>query len=200
MGLHEAQSLQNQRHAWVAAGLVAAVSATLQLLGLDGALSWDRSALASGQLWRFFSGHFVHLGWSHLLLNLAGLALIAWIVGRTWDWTGWLVVSLASIGVIGIGFWTLNPALEWYVGLSGLLHGLLAAGLVVGVARRETESVVLTVLVAGKLAWEQFAGPLPGSEGASGGAVVVDAHFYGAVGGVLAAAAMWRRVLAAAPI
>ena len=200
MGLHEAQSLQNQRHAWVAAGLVAAVSATLQLLGLDGALSWDRSALASGQLWRFCSGHFVHLGWSHLLLNLAGLALIAWIVGRTWDWTGWLVVSLASIGVIGIGFWTLNPALEWYVGLSGLLHGLLAAGLVVGVARRETESVVLTVLVAGKLAWEQFAGPLPGSEGASGGAVVVDAHFYGAVGGVLAAAAMWRRVLAAAPI
>ena len=200
MGLHEAQSRQNQRHAWLAAGLVAAVSATLQVLGLNEALSWDRSALADGHLWRFLSGHFVHLGWSHLLLNLAGLALIAWIVGRLWGWLGWLVVSLVSMAVIGIGFWILNPQLEWYVGLSGLLHGLLAAGLVVGIARRETESVVLAVLVAGKLAWEQFAGPLPGSEGASGGAVIVDAHLYGAAGGILAAMAMWRRVRPAASI
>ena len=200
MGLSEAQSRQNQRHAWIAAGLVAAVSATLQLLGLNEALSWDRGALAGGQPWRFLSGHFVHLGWSHLLLNLAGLALIAWIVGRAWDRLGWLLVSLVSIAVIGVGFWTLNPRLEWYVGLSGLLHGLLAAGLVVGIARRETESIVLAVLVAGKLAWEQFAGPLPGSEGASGGAVIVDAHLYGAVGGILAAVAMWRRVQPAASI
>ena len=200
MGLSEAQSRQNQRHAWIAAGLVAAVSATLQLLWLNEALSWDRGALAGGQLWRFLSGHFVHLGWSHLLLNLAGLALIAWIVGRAWDRLGWLLVSLVSIAVIGVGFWTLNPRLEWYVGLSGLLHGLLAAGLVVGIARRETESIVLAVLVAGKLAWEQFAGPLPGSEGASGGAVIVDAHLYGAVGGILAAVAMWRRVQPAASI
>ena len=200
MGLHEAQTAQNQRNVWLAAGLVAAVSAALQLLGLDAALAWDRDALSGGEVWRFVTGHLVHLGWSHLALNLAGLALIVWIVGRTWDWLGWLVVSLTSIGVIGAGFWVLNPELEWYVGLSGLLHGLLAAGLVVGLARREAESVVLAVLVAGKLAWEQFAGPLPGSEGASGGAVIVDAHLYGAVGGMLAAFAMWRRVRPAAPI
>lgn len=200
MGLHEAQSAQNQRHAWLAAGMVGAISAVLQMLGLDRAFAWDRDALAGGEIWRFVSGHFVHLGWSHLALNLAGLALIAWIVGRTWDWLGWIAVTLASIGVIGAGFWILNPQLEWYVGLSGLLHGLLAAGLVVGLARQEAESVVLAVLVAGKLAWEQLAGPLPGSEGASGGAVIVDAHLYGAVGGILAALAMWRRVRPAAPI
>ena len=112
----------------------------------------------------------------------------------------WLVISLVSIGAMGTGFWFLNPGLEWYVGLSGLLHGLLAAGLMVGVVRRETESVVLALLVAAKLTWEQLAGPLPGSEGASGGAVIVDAHLYGAVGGVLAALIMWRRVRPAAPI
>ena len=200
MGLHKAQSEKNQRHAWLAAGLVAAVAAGLQILGLDTAFAWDREALAGGEAWRFLSGHFVHLGWSHLLLNLAGLALIAWIVGRAWDWRGWLVVSLISVGVIGAGFWILNPELEWYVGLSGLLHGLLAAGLMIGLVQREAESVVLAVLVAGKLAWEQFAGPLPGSEGASGGAVIVDAHLYGAIGGILAVMAMWRRVRTAAPI
>jgi rhomboid family GlyGly-CTERM serine protease len=200
MGLREAQSAQNQRQAWIAAGLVAVVSTAMQLAGLDAIAAWDRDALAGGQLWRFISGHFVHLGWSHLLLNLAGLALITWIAGRTWDWAGWLAITLISITVIGAGFWIINPELEWYVGLSGLLHGLLAAGLVVGIARRETESVVLAALVVAKLAWEQFSGPLPGSEGASGGAVIVDAHLYGAVGGILAAAAMWRRVRPAAPI
>jgi rhomboid family GlyGly-CTERM serine protease len=135
-----------------------------------------------------------------LLLNLAGLALIAWIVGRAWDWRGWLVVCGTSIVVIGAGFWFFNPSLEWYVGLSGLLHGLLAAGLVAGIRGREAESVVLAILVAGKLVWEQLAGPLPGSESASGGAVIVDAHLYGAMGGVLATFLMWRRVRTAAPI
>ena len=170
------------------------------MLGLDTALAWERDALIDGEAWRFLTGHFVHLGWSHLLLNLAGLALITWIVGHTWDRLGWLIVSLFSVTVIGAGFLVLNPELEWYVGLSGLLHGLLAAGLIVGIARREAESIVLATLVAGKLAWEQFAGPLPGSEGASGGAVIVDAHLYGAIGGILAAVAMWRRVRPAAPI
>lgn len=200
MGLHEADSPHNQRLAWLAAGLIAIVSVALQAVGLDGALAWDRDALADGEIWRFLSGHFVHLGWSHLVLNLAGLALIAWIVGRTWDWWGWLVVGFVCIATIGAGFWWINPELAWYVGLSGLLHGLLAAGLVVGMRRREVESVVLALLVGGKLAWEQLAGPLPGSEGASGGAVIVDAHLYGAVGGILAALIMWRRVRPAAPI
>lgn len=200
MGLDEAHTRGNQRHAWLAAGFIGAVAAALQAGGLSNALAWDREALSGGQLWRFVSGHLVHLGWSHLALNLAGLALISWIVGRAYSWRGWLYVGLVSIVFMGAGFWFLDPELEWYVGLSGLLHGLLAAGLVAGVVRRETESVVLAVLVLGKLLWEQLAGPLPGSESASGGAVIVNAHLYGAVGGVLAALSMWRRVRVAPSI
>jgi rhomboid family GlyGly-CTERM serine protease len=200
MGLHECHSWQNQHQAWLAAGLVSLASAALQIAGWRSALAWDRDALANGELWRLVSGHFVHLGWTHWLLNLAGLALIAWIVGRAWDWRGWLVVSAVSIAVMGAGFWFFNPGLEWYVGLSGLLHGLLAAGLVAGIRGREAESVVLATLVSGKLVWEQLAGPLPGSESASGGTVIVDAHLYGAMGGVLATLLMWRRVRPAASI
>ena len=200
MGLHDANSRRYQRHAWLAAGLVAILSVALQAAGLDAACAWDRAAIADGEVWRLVSGHFVHLSWSHLFLNLAGLALIAWIVGGAWPWQGWLLVSLACLASIGTGLWILNPELAWYVGLSGLLHGLLAAGLVAGIRRREAESAVLAVLVGAKLVWEQLAGPLPGSEGASGGAVIVDAHLYGAVGGVLVAVMMWRRVRPAAPI
>ena len=44
---------------------------------------------------------------------------------------------------------------------------------------------ILGVLIA-KLAWEQISGPLPGSAATAGVAVIVDAHLYGAAGGILA--------------
>ena len=54
--------------------------------------------------------------------------------------------------------------------------------------------VVLWAAVVAKLAYEQLVGPLPGSEAAAGGAVVVNAHLYGAIGGALSACVFWRRV------
>ena len=101
-----------------------------------------------------------------------------------------------SIAAIDLGLWLGSPQLAWYVGLSGLLHGMLAAGIVAGLAHRNSEALILAVVVAGKLAWEQFAGPLPGSEATSGGAVIVDAHLYGVIGGALVAAVVirvWRK-------
>jgi len=196
MGLHEDRRKLNQRHCWLATGLIVFVTVLLQAGG-DGvreALAYTRADLDAGQLWRLVTGHFVHLGWSHLFLNLVGLALVVWIVGDTYGWMEWVYIGFVSIAAIGAGFWFLYPELDWYVGLSGLLHGLLAAGLVIGVAKKNREAVVLTVFVLAKLAWEQIAGPLPGSEGTSGGAVIVDAHLYGGVGGVLAALLLWRRV------
>jgi hypothetical protein len=47
-------------------------------------------------------------------------------------------------------------------------------------------SILLLLLVA-KISYEQFGGSVPGSEAASGGPVIVDAHLYGALGGILGA-------------
>jgi hypothetical protein len=52
----------------------------------------------------------------------------------------------------------------------------------------------------GKLAWEQFSGPLPGSEGTAGGPVIVDSHLFGALGGALTALTLRIRVRPATPI
>ena len=109
------------------------------------ALAYDRDAVQAGQLWRLLTGHFVYLGWTHLALNLAGLALVAWIVGHAFGWFRWVLITLASIAAIDAGFWFRDLQLDWYVGLSGLLNGILAAGLLVGIARRERESMVLAV-------------------------------------------------------
>jgi membrane associated rhomboid family serine protease len=78
------------------------------------------------------------------------------------------------------------------VGLSGVLHGLLLAGAVQGFKTLPSESAIIVAIVIGKLAWEQFAGPLPGSESVSGGNVVVNAHLFGGIGGLIAGGLLWR--------
>lgn len=196
MGLHEDLKTTRQRRCLAAAASMGMLAILLQMAGIEGreVLAWDRSGLASGELWRLVTGHFVHLGWSHLGLNLAGLALVTWITGAAYGLLRWAVIALATIVVIDAGFWYLYPELDWYVGLSGLLHGLLAAGLLAGIRGRDREALVLAILVTGKLVWEQTVGPLPGSESGAGGAVIVDAHLYGAVGGLLGALIPWHRV------
>ncbi|MCG8371014.1 MAG: rhombosortase [Proteobacteria bacterium] len=201
MGLHKDAETVNARRLLAAAVAVAAIVLRLGGGEVEEALAFDRAALEGGQLWRLVSGHFVHLGWSHLFLNLAGLALVTWLVGAAFGALRWLVVGLVTVVAIDAGFWWLNPQLDWYVGLSGLLHGLLAAGLLAGVVRRrDREAAILAVFVVAKLCWEQLLGPLPGSESTSGGRVIVDAHLYGAVGGVLGGLLAWRRVGGTAPL
>ena len=66
------------------------------------------------------------------------------------------------------------------------MHTLLVAGLIVSASAERKDAIVVAIIVAAKVGWEQFGGPLPGSVASSGGAVIVDAHLYGAAAGVLA--------------
>src|SRR5210317_1179669 len=195
MGLHKLALNANKRHCWGMAALVAISSIVLELGGdpVRAALAYTREGVAAGELWRLLTNHLVHLGWAHMWLNLAGIALVAWLVGGVFDWRRWLAVAGITALVIAAGFWFLYPELEWYVGLSGLEHGLLIAGLYSGIRMRDNESMILLGFVLAKLAWEQISGgPLPGSEATSGGSVIVDAHLYGTVGGAIAGALFMR--------
>ncbi len=182
---------------------MALLVAVLLLFGGETAREWlrfDREGIRAGEVWRLVSGHFVHLGWPHFALNAAGLALVWTLVGDVFDRPRWVLIAVTSILTMDIGLWIFDPELMWYVGLSGLLHGILAAALVKKLRKPDGETLALTVLLLGKLAWEQLVGPLPGSEGTSGGAVVVDSHLFGTLGGVLAAIWLCIRVRAARPI
>lgn len=152
-------------------------------------LRYERTALAA-EPWRLLTAHLVHLGWSHLLLNLGGLALVWLLVGEYLGVRQWALVTAVSALIVSGGLWLLDPGLAWYVGLSGVLHGLLIAGAIAGLGRRTGETATLLVLVGAKLVWEQYSGPLPGSEISAGGPVVVDAHLFGALGGLVAGVPM----------
>ena len=194
MGLHHAsdaadQSILRRSTGWQVPLSLAAFSA-LTALGGPGAqqqLRYDRTGIAEGELWRLVTGHFAHLGMTHLILNIAGLAVVWLLVGSSYSLLIWVFVIASSLAVIDLCFWFLDPGLSWYVGMSGLLHALLIAGIVSRFRNAPGESLALGALIAGKIAWEQLGGPLPGSELSAGGPVVVDAHLYGVVAGILAA-------------
>jgi len=156
--------------------------------GVNPWLQYQRDAILQGQLWRLFTGHLVHLGAVHCLLNLMALFLILHIfrgvfTSRAW-WNAGLSLSL-SISVLFLIF---NPKLHYYAGLSGVLHGLLVMALIASCQRKDLFSPVLVTLilaaVLAKLIYEQTpeynAGYLQTYMNAP---VIVDAHAYGAVAG-----------------
>jgi rhomboid family GlyGly-CTERM serine protease len=151
---------------------------------------YDRSALAAGQWWRLLSGHVIHLGYEHAALDAAGLVLIWALFARDYSARAWvLIIGLSVIGV-DAGLWLLSSTTDWYVGSSGVLHGALAAGICAHLRRREPDGWVLALFLVAKLGYEQSRGALPLT---TGGAVIVDAHLYGAASGALAALLLrWR--------
>lgn len=164
------------------------LSVTLLALGgsgLTAILRFDRAALLHGEVWRLFTGHLVHLGWSHTGLNVAGLAVIWALVGHTFNNRQWCLVIAGLMLGTSLGLLIFNPALDWYVGLSGVLHGMLVAGALAGIRSGEHGAYVLLALLVIKLVWEQLAGPLPGAEATAGGTVIVDAHLYGGLSGLV---------------
>jgi len=205
MGLHQGDSSRHQRSgigAWLLPIAALSVAIIFAIFGDTGRfwLSYDRPAIAAGEFWRLLSGHFVHLGVSHLIWDAAGLLLIWYLVAQSFSRKQWLVVSLVAVVGIDLGFWFLEPNLTWYVGLSGLVHGLLAAGVVGRLKSGRVDMWVLGVALIGKLAYEQLLGPLPGSEESSGGVVIVAAHAYGALAGAIAAGVIMIRVRTQPPI
>ena len=168
--------------------LLACVLLVLPTLAGDGGqtlLRYQRSALAAGQWWRLLSAHLVHLDFRHALLNTAGLALVWALFARDYSPKAWLAIVLGAIAAIDAGLWLGDSTVQWYVGSSGVLHGVMAAGALARLRSGERDGWVLAGLLAAKLLYEQAVGALPFS---GNDPVVVDAHLYGVAGGAAVAA------------
>ena len=183
------------RHGRAAAAL-AGLLVALAVLGPRAvqALRYERAAIAAGEWWRVLGAHLVHFDTRHLLLNLAGLALLWWLFAPDARARDWLVVLLVSALSVSAGLWFLDPGVAWYVGASGMLHGAWAAAALAAWPRWRQEAELTAALLVGKLAFESWHGPLSGGLDAAL-PVVTAAHQYGALGGLSAAGALrlWRR-------
>lgn len=156
-------------------------------------LRYDREAIEAGQVWRLMTCHLVHLNLWHMAMNLTGF-LLCWffftdLMTRRMLWT-WLGVSAP---VVGLAFFILDPQLGRYVGLSGLLHGLLILLLISGWRGNPILHSVVLAVIGGRMLWEQ----LPGYDvnylrEVIDGSVYVNAHLYGGIAGLCLAPLFYR--------
>jgi len=117
------------------AGLYAIVVAVLAAeLFLPAELLEYRRALVAKEPWRLFTGHFVHLSFLHALLNCVALLLLDRLFAdRLKPRELFAILGLAPI-LVSLAFWLVLPELQWYRGLSGVLHAVYFAGCVAWIA------------------------------------------------------------------
>lgn len=179
---------------------ILALTIILVALGVAGewmnpCLRYDRSAIEAGEVWRLVTAHLVHLNPWHMVLNVSGF-LLCWffftdLLTRAVLWL-WFGVSAVAVGM---AFFLLDPALERYVGLSGILHGLLVMCLTLGIRRNPVLHTIVLLVVAGRLILEQTPTyDVDYLRNWIGGSVYVNAHLYGSiVGAVLGIALLLMR-------
>jgi rhomboid family GlyGly-CTERM serine protease len=172
----------DRAYGWALLG-VCALLGIIELAGepLRAAWSDQRTAIGAGEWWRVITAHFVHLDANHALLNTFGLVLMWALFARDYSPLRWVAIYLVSSLAISFGLYVFDPHVEWYVGASGALHGVMTAGTLAHLRRRDLDGWILAAFILAKLSYEQIAGSMPFAGSAN---TLVDAHLYGAIGGL----------------
>lgn len=154
-------------------------------------LRYERTEILNFELWRLFTAHIVHSGYEHLFLNLLALILI-WLMiysfANRYEW--WFTLLLSSFG-ISLSFLFFMSDLEWYVGLSGVLHSLVVFGSISAILQSRKEFYLLLAFILLKLVFEQFYGSVSKDFIGIESSVIINAHLYGAIMGIVCAAILW---------
>lgn len=165
--------------AWIA---LAAMGASL----FPDALRLDRGAAFSGELWRLWTGHLVHGSTDHFVYDAGAACLALLAFGRPRRW-GLLLLSAAPI--FSLVLLVTLPGLDFYYGLSGLLHAWFVAGTLCLYREERGSARVLPALLCiggiAKAALETWSGTALFSHGLDlGGATVHASHLVGALLGL----------------
>mgnify|MGYP005992563155 CR=1 FL=1 len=107
--------------------LLVLLMAALHFFVDQGSLVFSTQQVASGEVWRIFTGQLLHTNDNHLLLNIAGLALVWALHGEHYQYGKFVAILVLALFFVGIGTYFSATASSYY-GLSGVLHFFLAWG------------------------------------------------------------------------
>lgn len=144
-------------------------------------LRFHREFIAQGEWWRFWSGHLVHNNTNHLLLNSAGVIVLALLKPPALSFKQFIFILISFITGISTTLWFLQPQLVWYVGLSGVLYGaFLLLGFYFLYDKDYTSGLFITICIVGKIFWDFYGTPDHKTSELIDAPVVIHAHLYGA--------------------
>jgi rhomboid family GlyGly-CTERM serine protease len=184
-------------------GIYLAIILVVVLLNLFDPLSseylrFDRELIDAGEVWRLFGAHFVHLSTIHMLGNLLAVCLVAYIAGESLNNLTGILLLLWCVGAVGVGLYFFASDLSYYVGLSGVLHGLLVVSPFISKFYSRKIAFVFLFAVVLKVVWEQtdFYDDMALAS-TIGGRVEARAHLLGVLSGLmfLGSYLLWRHFL-----
>ncbi|WP_416305561.1 rhombosortase [Neptunicella sp. SCSIO 80796] len=146
---------------------------------------YDRVLVEQHQYWRLITGNLLHTNLYHLLLNASGLLLLWALHGEYYRTLHYLALFTFCGVICTSGIYLFAEDLRWYVGLSGILHGLLVWGACQDIQHRLKSGWLLLLVVWIKIAYEQFVGPNAELAKLIEANIATDAHLFGACGGLL---------------
>lgn len=149
-------------------------------------LMFDRELINNGEVWRLFSAHFVHLSPTHMFGNLLAVCLLAYIAGGSLNNISGVLLLLWCMLAVGLGLYFFADHLHRYVGLSGVLHGLLLVAPFVSKFYSRKIALIFLLVIVFKVIWEQsgFYDDMALVE-TIGGRVETRAHLLGLLAGLM---------------
>lgn len=149
-------------------------------------LAYIRSAITEGQWWRLLSGHFVHFTLYHAMMNAVGWVLVSAVLLYRQSLRLIVSVNLFLPVFISMGLWWFYQDIGQYRGYSGVLYGLIAAGLLFEWKSNKGLHTIALILASGKIAYEQWPNyDIHYLVAEIGVPVAIEAHLLGFVGGLL---------------
>jgi rhomboid family GlyGly-CTERM serine protease len=148
-------------------------------------LVYQRELILQGEVWRVFTGHFLHTNGFHLLLNLAALIMLWALHGRFYSLKNYCALFLLCSLVTSMGIFFDSEYITQYVGLSGVLHGVFVFGAMMDILSKDKTGYLLFIGVWVKIAHEQIYGASSDVSSLIEASVAVDAHLWGAIGGLM---------------
>ena len=105
--------------------LPAIAIAVLGSTAFTGGLLWTRDGIGAGELWRLWTGHWVHFSGSHLGWNLGVMVLAGAELESRRPESLWRYTVIAA-PLISLALWWVGPsAMVTFGGLSGLATGVV---------------------------------------------------------------------------
>lgn len=87
-------------------------------------LIYDRTLISHGEVWRLWTGHWVHFGWPHFIADTGLFVILGWMLERRFRRVALTALVLMPL-FISLVIFFFDPQMERYAGLSALNLGLL---------------------------------------------------------------------------
>ena len=167
--------------------LLAFISGILQTLPttLQALFHYRAENIPSHLYYLWLSPHLIHLSMLHYIINILCLGIVLFTFKNYFTPLRFFLLFAFSALMVTLGLWCCSPQVTDYVGMSGVIYGILAAGLLLSMKKHLLLSLPIYIIVAIKIVYEVFDGAHLSIQASLGNVVIVDAHLYGYLSGTL---------------